>query len=91
MIKAEEDSRSKYWQNLGVTKKSEGRVLSLESKYTNERGIYFMCNECCNKDRCDDSTHRLRENCHCCLGTGQNLTSEKLNAESNPVPPTSQP
>lgn len=73
---------SKYWQNMGVTQKGEGRVFKTDSDYLNARGIYYMCNECCNKDRCDDPSHRLRENCHACLGTGQNLTSERLNKEA---------
>jgi hypothetical protein len=77
---------SKYWQNQGVTKKSEGRVFELKSEYLNKGGIYFMCDECCNGDRCDDPTHRRRESCHACLGTGINATAEKLNQERIPPP-----
>lgn len=40
-----------------------------------------LCDECCNGDRCDDPTHRRRESCHACLGTGINATAEKLNEE----------
>lgn len=76
-MKTEEiyDNRSAYWKNYGVTKKSEGRTWSRDD------GSYSGCDECCNGDRCDDPTHRNRSSCHACLGTGQNLTSERLNAE----------
>lgn len=73
---------SEYWKNQGVTKKTEGRVWENKSSYLNKLGIYYMCDECCNGDRCDDPTHRLRENCVACLGTAQNLTSERLNKEA---------
>lgn len=73
------EERSEYWQNNGVTEKREGRIYSVNSYYLNERGIYFMCDECCNGDRCDDPNHRNRESCHACLGTGINLTAERLN------------
>jgi sulfur transfer protein SufE len=72
---------SKYWQNQGVTQKKEGRVFSYDSEYMQAKGLYYACNECCNGDRCDDPTHRRRENCVACLGTTQNLTSERLNKE----------
>lgn len=72
---------SQYWKNLGVTQKSEGRVFKTDSNYMHEKGIYYMCNECCNGDRCDDPSHSYRPNCSACLGTGQNLTSERLNQE----------
>lgn len=72
---------SEYWQNQGVTKKGEGKVHEFNSEYMNAQGIYYGCNECCNGDRCDDPTHRNRSSCHACLGTGQNLTSERLNEE----------
>lgn len=72
---------SKYWQQLGINQKLEGRVFDISSKYMNERGIYYICDECCNKDRCYDNSHSLRENCSHCLGSGQNLTSERLNKE----------
>lgn len=72
---------SQYWKNKGVTEKSEGRIFHVDSEYLNKQGIYYMCNECCNKDRCDDPTHSYRPNCSACLGTGQNLTSERLNKE----------
>lgn len=72
---------SEYWQYNGVTEKKEGRVFDIESKFLNGRGIYYMCDECCNGDRCDDPTHRRRENCRACLGTGSNATSDRLNQE----------
>lgn len=65
---------SKYWQNQGVTEKREGRVFKTS-------GGYYMCDECCNGDRCDDPTHRNRQSCHACLGTGINATAERLNEE----------
>lgn len=81
---------SEYWKNNGVTKKSEGRVFDIGSTYLNERGTYFMCDECCNGDRCDDPTHRRRSSCHACLGTGSNATSDRLNAEKSPKSKTDQ-
>ena len=66
---------SEYWKNMGVTQKNEGRVY--------KSSIGYICDECCNGDRCDDPTHRRRENCRACLGTAQNLTSERLNKEKN--------
>lgn len=67
-----EDNRSQYWKNNNVTTKSEGRV------WQRSNGEY-ACNECCNGDRCDDPRHRDRSSCPACLGTGSNLTSDKLN------------
>jgi hypothetical protein len=69
------DNRSQYWKNQGVTEKSEGRV------YGDDKTGYG-CNECCNGDRCDDPTHSHRSSCHACLGTGQNLTSDRLNNQT---------
>ena len=37
---------------------------------TFENGGVVYCDECCNGDRCDDPTHRQREGCPYCLGTG---------------------
>src|SRR5687767_4941695 len=45
---------SQYWKNQGVTQKSEGRFFETNSAYLNTQGIFFMCNECCSGDRCDD-------------------------------------
>lgn len=72
---------SKYWQNQGVTQKREGRVWETKSAYLQGLGLWYGCDECCNGDRCDDPTHRNISSCHACLGTGQNLTSERLNKE----------
>lgn len=33
------------------------------------------CAECCNGDRCDDATHRDRERCFYCYGTGRPVIS----------------
>lgn len=64
-----------------VVHRTNKRATLYIKTYMNEKGIYYMCGECCNKDRCDDPTHALRENCSACLGTGQNLTSERLNEQ----------
>lgn len=66
---------SKYWQFHGKTlaDKKPGRVFQCSD------GTY-MCDECCNGDRCDDPTHQNRANCRNCLGTAYNLTADELNA-----------
>lgn len=68
-------SISKYFQYHGKTEadKKHGRTFQLSNRT-------YMCDECCNGDRCDDPTHRLRENCSACLGTGYNRTADELNA-----------
>lgn len=63
---------SKYWQNQGVTTKQHGRVFETGSSYLENNGLFFMC---------DDPTHRNRQSCHACLGTGTNLTADEMNAE----------
>lgn len=67
---------SEYWKNHGKTiaDKIHGRVFEL----SNGRQ---MCDECCNKDGCDDPTHQYRGNCRNCLGTGYNLTADEHNAK----------
>lgn len=55
-----------YFHNQGKTpadKRSDGRTF-LRSDGS------LGCDECCNGDRCDDPTHRDRENCSYCLGSG---------------------
>jgi hypothetical protein len=61
---------SEYWRNLGKTEadKKPGRTYEVNGE--------LRCNECCNGDRCDDPTHRLRINCSYCLGTGVNATTK---------------
>lgn len=72
---SEEQQISKYWQTKGKTlaDKTEGRV------FQRSNGIY-MCNECCNGDRCDDPSHQYRPECRACLGTAYNRTADELNA-----------
>ncbi len=52
--------------------KKEGRVFTLSNGTQ-------MCNECCNGDRCDDSSHYYRKDCPYCGGTGYNLTADNHN------------
>jgi hypothetical protein len=55
-----------YWHAHGKTpadKDSGGRT------FVRSDGS-IGCAECCNGDRCDDPTHRDRENCTYCLGSG---------------------
>jgi hypothetical protein len=66
---------SKYWENAGVTQKKEGKVFG--------SSVGYMCAECCNKDRETDCDCYYRPNCPYCLGTAQNLTSERMNADVN--------
>lgn len=62
---------SKYWQNqlnkdrVSESCLKEGRTF----EYSNGQ---LGCNECCNGDRCDDSTHHNRSSCPYCLGSGRN-------------------
>lgn len=42
----------------------------IREDYPYKKAKYF-CNECCNKDRCDDSSHYYRKECPYCLGKGQ--------------------
>jgi hypothetical protein len=40
------------------------------------------CAECCNGDRCDDPTHRVRKDCRFCEGTGTPISrADKLAVE----------
>ncbi len=61
---------SEYRRRLGKSEddKKPGRT------YMDADGS-LRCDECCNGDRCDDPSHRLRENCLYCLGTGINATT----------------
>lgn len=63
---------SEYWRRQGKTEadKRAGRTFERSD------GV-LACNECCSGDRCDDPTHRRRENCLYCLGTGTNLTTKE--------------
>lgn len=62
-----------YWHNQGKTpddKPEAGRT------FVRSDGS-FGCAECCNGDRCDDRTHRDRENCPYCLGSGTPKSKEQ--------------
>lgn len=54
-----------YWNRLGKT--LNDRVIGRQ--FTRSNGS-LGCAECCNGDHCDDSTHKFRDNCPYCLGTG---------------------
>lgn len=60
---------SEYWRNRDKTEadKQEGKT------WTDTDGD-LRCDECCNKDRCDEPSHYYRANCPYCLGTGTNAT-----------------
>lgn len=63
---------SKYWLDQGKTEsdKKEGKTyLSYDGS--------LRCDECCNKDRCDEPSHYFRLSCPFCLGTGINATPIK--------------
>lgn len=50
-----------------------------EAKHTPGRRTWAdeaLCAECCNGDRCDDSSHYARLDCPHCLGTGIALWTE---------------
>ena len=57
--------------------KKKGRTWS-------DSGGKLHCNECCNGDRCDDSSHYYRPNCPYCLGTGINASTEPTEESDNP-------
>jgi hypothetical protein len=59
---------SRYWEQKGVdeSQRKHGRTYEIKGK--------FGCDECCNGDRCDEPTHKLRPECPYCLGTGENLS-----------------
>ena len=59
-------SVSLYWKNLGKTEAD--RITGRTFKRSDGS---LGCDECCNGDRCDDPTHRSRESCLFCLGTGE--------------------
>jgi hypothetical protein len=61
-----------YWHAHGKTpndKRGGGRTFGRSDGSAG-------CDECCNGDRCDDSSHHSRENCPYCLGSGS--PAEKL-------------
>jgi hypothetical protein len=70
-----EERISEYFKHQGntIADKKHGRTFQLSN------GTH-MCDECCNGDRCDDPTHRLRSQCPYCLGTAYNRTADELNA-----------
>jgi hypothetical protein len=55
-----------YWHAQG---KTESDKPTPRRTFCSSLGT-VMCNECCNGDRCDDSTHYDRVNCPYCLGSG---------------------
>lgn len=61
---------SKYWINALRTDTVTVDRLQFGRTYESNGKLY--CDECCNGDRCDDPTHRRRESCPYCLGTGKN-------------------
>lgn len=69
---------SRYWESWGKTEddKKHGKTFSI----TTYEGTFLMCDECCNKDRCEDDCRRYyRPECPFCLGTAYNRTADEEN------------